>query len=135
MALRQEDYVFKAKVDTTGTTLTTLLEIDCASFGGSNITDCTLFVRHVIVMYETGGGNYSAAWELCATYRRTTTGNPTLQGSVVKGNADADGKAGAADSSTFTLDNNANAIRLRVTPLAGTKTWFVASRVLAIEPV
>ncbi len=135
MALRLEERFYKAKVDTTGTTLTTLIEIDTASFGGSNLTDCTIFVRHTIVMYETSGGTYSTAWELCSVYRRTTSGNPTLVGSAVAGNAGSGGQVGAADTSTFTHDNNATAIRLRVTPQSGTKSWFVTTRVFANEPV
>lgn len=125
-------------VNTASTSTFTLASFDVANMPGigGNFTDCTIFIRATILMHEVGGGGYSSSWEKVGTFRRVTTGNPALTGSMISGNSDDPaGQVGSGDLSTFAMDVSTTTIRLRVTPAgSGSLWWYGKLEVTAIEP-
>lgn len=123
-------------VNTSSTSVFTLASFDLASLpdGTGNFTDCTVFVRATILLFEVGGGTYSSTWEKLATFRRDTSGNATIKGTVVDGNAGSGGQVGSGDLSTITIDGSTTNIRLRVTPSgSGSLWWYGKLQVTAVQ--
>ena len=126
-----------APVNTTSTSAFTLASFDLANMPGisGNFTDCTIFVRITVLLFEVSGSQYSTTWERCATFRRDTSGNATLKVAVVDGNAGTGGKVGDGDPSSVSIDASTTNIRIRVTPSGtGSLWWYGKMQVTAIEP-